>query len=274
MSKAGVKIVALRLGLALAALSASGAAAKPSLPNGATYVAMGSSYAAGPGLGNLKPGTPVRCTRTPANYPTLVAARLNLTLIDVSCGGATTAHILGPWNELPPQIDAVTPDTRLVTITIGGNDVSFVRNLATGMCKGTDCQPQLIPTEADWTKLDTNLRAIVRQVRSRAPKARIVFVDYIAILPEQGSCAAVPLEGRSLVVAREIYRRLATTTARAARAERAELLEAGALSRRHTPCDAQPWSIGAPGSAPGTPWHLNAAGMQAVAEALVRKFGG
>ena len=254
--------------------AASAASAKPAVPEGARYVAMGSSYAAGPGLGALKPGTPARCSRSPANYSTLLAARLKLDLVDVSCGGATTAHILGPWNELPAQIDAVTADTRLVTVTIGGNDVSFVRNLAIGMCKGASCPPQLIPTEADWTKLETNLRAIVSKVRERAPQARVLFVDYISILPEGRVCPATPLEGRNLAVVRNIYRRLAAVTAKAARAERAELLAAGALSRRHTPCDAQPWSIGAPGSAPGTPWHLNAAGMQAVAEALARKLGG
>ncbi|GGC13951.1 hypothetical protein GCM10011494_35940 [Novosphingobium endophyticum] len=37
-------------------------------------------------------------------------------------GGATTAHILGPWNELPAQIDALTDDTALVTVTIGVAD--------------------------------------------------------------------------------------------------------------------------------------------------------
>ena len=39
------------------------------------------------------------------------------------------AHVLAPWNELPAQIDAVTPDTRLVTITIGGNDLNYIGNL-------------------------------------------------------------------------------------------------------------------------------------------------
>lgn len=250
------------------------AAAKPAIPEGGRYVAMGSSYAAGPGLGSVKPGTPARCTRSPANYPTLLAARLKLDLADVSCGGATTAHILGPWNELPAQIDAVTADTRLVTVTIGGNDLSYVRNLATGMCKGDTCQPQLVPTAADWTKLEANLRAIARQVHQRAPKARLVFVDYISILPERGTCAAIPLEGEKLALVRGTYARLARLTAKVAREERADLLAAGALSRRHTPCDPQPWSIGAPGSAPGTPWHLNAAGMRAEADALARKLGG
>jgi hypothetical protein len=33
----------------------------------------------------------------------------------------------------PPQLNAVTPDTKLVTVTIGGNDVNYtVSNLACG----------------------------------------------------------------------------------------------------------------------------------------------
>jgi lysophospholipase L1-like esterase len=32
--------------------------------------------------------------------------------------------------------------------------------------------------------------------------------------------------------------------------------------------------VGSPGSAPGTPYHPNAAGMRAVADALARRLGG
>jgi hypothetical protein len=52
---------------------------------------------------------------------------MKLSLTDVSCGNATTDNILTtPQKDHPPQIDAVTPDTKLVTITIGGNDVGYV----------------------------------------------------------------------------------------------------------------------------------------------------
>jgi phospholipase/carboxylesterase len=39
-----------------------------------------------------------------------------LDLTDASCSGATTQHLLAPWNELPAQLDALRPDTRLVTV--------------------------------------------------------------------------------------------------------------------------------------------------------------
>ena len=95
------------------------------LPEGARYVALGHSFASGPLLGPPKPGSPPRCGRTAANYATLLAQRLRLTLVDVTCGGAKSQHILGPWDELPAQIESVTADTRLVTLSIGGNDVGY-----------------------------------------------------------------------------------------------------------------------------------------------------
>ncbi len=68
------------------------------------------------------------------SYSRLLAAQLRLRLTDASCGGATTAHVLAPWNELPAQIDAVTSDTRLVTITIGGNDLNYMGVLFAASC--------------------------------------------------------------------------------------------------------------------------------------------
>jgi lysophospholipase L1-like esterase len=272
----------LTLSIAAGLLAAGTATAKPTIPAGARYVSMGSSFAAGPGTGELKPETPARCTRSQANYPTLLAQRLHLDLVDATCGGATTAHILGPWNELPAQLDAVSPETRLVTITIGGNDVNFVRNLHGAECSGkatsaevrAKCTQSLLPGEADWTKLSGNLRDIVRRIRRTAPAARVIFVDYQTVLPHGRACPAVPFDATGLATMRAQAARLASVTASAARAERAEVLHAGALSRSHSPCDAQPWMVGSPGSAPGTPYHPNAAGMRAVADALARRLGG
>ena len=92
----------------------------PALPPGSPYVALGSSYAAGAGIGPLQPGSQQRCQRTTNNYASLLARRLQLQLTDVSCGGATTANLLGPSNDLPAQLDAVVASPRLVTVTVGG----------------------------------------------------------------------------------------------------------------------------------------------------------
>src|SRR5687768_5931761 len=107
-----IKLAAASLALVLGGCAATGGGPGRALPAGAHYVAVGSSFAAGAGIAPFKDG-PKRCQRSGRNYATLLAARLKLALDDQTCGGARTAHLLGPWNELAAQLDAVRPDTRL-----------------------------------------------------------------------------------------------------------------------------------------------------------------
>ena len=100
------------------------------IPAGSRYVAMGSSLAAGPGLPSRVPGSPRRAGRSTGNYAHIVARALGLDLHDVTFSGATTSEILGrDAAGRPAQLDTVTKDTALVTITAGGNDVGFVPRL-------------------------------------------------------------------------------------------------------------------------------------------------
>ena len=60
--------------LALAGCATTTAQPPLTLSSGARYVSLGSSYAAGAGIGTLLPGTPQRCGRTQNNYARLLAA--------------------------------------------------------------------------------------------------------------------------------------------------------------------------------------------------------
>ena len=239
------------------------------------YVAMGSSYASGINIGPVAQDTPKRCGRTVNNYSHLLAERAHLDLVDVSCSGATTEHILSNWNELPPQLDAVAADTRLVTVTIGGNDVNYVRDLMRAVCtnrgaatSSASCPPLVATTEATWTRLEENMRLIARAVHKRAPKSRLVFVEYLRVIPEDRVCASLPLDASQLAQGRATIRRLAALTARVARQEGAYLLPASKLSEGHETCSREPWAEGYPASA--VPWHPTAAGHAAVAAALAK----
>lgn len=264
-----------RLGLAAIALAASPAFAKPApLPENARYVALGSSFAAGPGVGPNTPGTPARCGRGTLNYPNRLATRLRLSLVDATCSGATTEHVLGPWNEVPAQIESVTSDTRLVTITIGGNDVNFVGNIFAAACEqmpkpDARCQPWRDIGEDLWQADEDRMRRVVREVHLRAPAARIVFVDYITVLSPRGACAAVPISQQRMKQSRNAAKRLAKLTAKVAREEGAEVFRFSKVSKGHAPCSAEPWSNGM--TAPqgdGIPIHPNRAGHVAAADAL------
>src|ERR1700744_5133921 len=115
------RIALAGIGLLLAAPLARPHPAPP--PAGAKYVNMGSSFSAGPSIATPADNPNNRCNRSSQNYAHQIARRHNLTLVDVSCGGSTTEHLLGAGKELPPQLDAITPDPALVTFTTGGNDL-------------------------------------------------------------------------------------------------------------------------------------------------------
>jgi hypothetical protein len=66
------------------------------IPKGSRYVAMGSSFAAGPGITPRASASPRRAGRSAGNYAHLVARALGLELRDVTYSGATTSDILRP----------------------------------------------------------------------------------------------------------------------------------------------------------------------------------
>jgi len=247
---------------------------------GKKYVALGASFSAGPGIPPPKPGAPVRCGQSLSSYPTLVAEKFGMVLVDRSCSGARTDHVTGPWNEISPQIDAVTPDTRLITINIGGNDDTYVGNMFTSTClaaaaldpvgKTRSCAAIRVPTEADYAALEARMTGIAQSLRARAPNAKIVFVQYLTLIPET-LCAATPIRAEDAPLIREQGRRLAEITGRVAQTNGAVVVEMNQASLGHTPCDAESWAIGFPpgyDGKQGLQWHPSLAGMKATADGI------
>ena len=257
----------------------------------AVYVALGSSFASGPGIESI---IDARCGRSANNYAHLVAERLGYDLVDVTCGGATVDNLLDVPQALmtggtvPPQLESLRPDADLVTITVGGNDVEYMLTL--GRCSyrvapdaappgageffGTPATPDAV--DAALAALPGKLAALVSAVRNRAPRARVLLIDYLTVLPRSGGCAALPMTEEDLRSCVDLGRRLEEATAEAARASGAELVEASAISRDHTVCDPEPWVTGwefGDVLAGGVgPYHPNAAGMRAVADAVVGRL--
>ena len=170
----------------------------PPMPAGSRYVAMGSSFAAGPGIAPRAPASPRRAGRSSGNYAHLVARALGLDLQDVTYSGATTSDILRPSaGGQPAQLDAVTADTRLVTITAGGNDVGYLPRLTLASLPWPlRALPRVRArvagfgdpdaTDERFAQLEGNLAMIGRRLGDRAPGCRVLFVDYLTILPPQG----------------------------------------------------------------------------------------
>ena len=255
-------------------------------PEGASNVAMGSSYAAGPGIAEMAPDSPGRCGQSTLNYARQVARAFKLKLVDRSCSGATTADILGSGpTHRPPQLAGLTPDTRLVTVTVGGNDVRYMADFSVAVCaqdpeslpetmRAQACaRPATFSVEQAFAAVDANLRAIASEVRRRSPQARLVFVDYVTVLPPRGTCAAVAIAAHSADELRARAKRLADLTARVARENSADLVKASELTRVHDACATDPWTAGLvrqPFSAWGaTSFHPSLAAMNTIAKALI-----
>ena len=249
---------------------------------GSHYVAMGSSFAAGPGIPARVPGSPRRAGRSAGNYAHLVARALGLDLHDVTYSGATTSDILRPYaNGQAAQLDAVTPATRLVTVTAGGNDVGYVPRLTLASLPWPlRALPRVraqvagfgdpAATDERFAGLGPSLEAIARGVRERAPDSRVLFVDYLTILPPAGTGAETPPPAGVADWGRAVAARLAATTRDAAGAAGAEYIAASAASAGHHAWSATPWTrrfhLSLRG---GAPYHPNAAGMAAVAGLVV-----
>ena len=283
----------LAAGLTTAALltTAQPAAAAPAsaITAGSTYVALGSSFASGPGLPTVYDAA---CGRSTGNYAHRVAGALGLDLTDASCAGATSANVVSTAQATlqgprPPQISALTAETDLVTVTVGGNDVNYSSDLLRNACvppndatvpdvvKPIVCVPvDQAATQAALESVTGKLVAMVEAIRQQAPHARIVLVDYLTILPQNGKpCAGLPLTEDGIRFSLDVARQLQLATKHAAQQAGAELVELSKASRSHDVCSADPWVSGLVWSDFFTkgilPFHPNAAGMQAAADLLV-----
>ena len=262
------------VGAAVAAMLAAQPAqanAAVTLPAGSKYVALGSSFAAGPGIPPTEPGGPAACGRSSRNYANLVADRLKLALTDATCSGATTANVLTDSQAgLPPQINAVTPDTRLVTMTIGGNDVDYLGSLDSYACQdsgGTSCGAvDQNAINQGLLTVGSHITAVIDAVRTRAPRARVVVVDYQTILPVAGPlCVGVPMSDAHLAFERSLRTRLDAATRSAAATRHATLVDVASASTSHNACAAVPWIEKYVVPAGISPFHPKPAGMAAIA---------
>jgi lysophospholipase L1-like esterase len=251
------------------------------------YVALGSSMAAGPGIRPTAKGAPFRAGRSARNYPHLVAEKLGLDLVDVTYSGATTANVLtDSQHGAPPQIEGLDGSEDLVTVTIGGNDVGYVQLLfAAGLPRlarslpllGGLLRDQLDPAARDRALVDVaeSLKEVGRTLRQRSPRAKVLFVDYLTLLPPPGT-PAPPLPDADLAVGRRIADTLERLTAEAAADTGCGVVRVAEASREHHAWSVEPWTtkFGLPLPGRPAPLHPNAAGMRVVADLVVTQWRG
>jgi lysophospholipase L1-like esterase len=173
---------------AFAALVAIGTAVGPAAADPAAaagkYVALGDSYASGTGAGDY--GDSGSCKRSANSYAQLWAnANGPSEFAFVACSGAVTSDVLAN------QVGALTADTALVTISIGGNDAGFA-DVMTDCNLGSDDSCVARNQEAqDFARgtLPGRLESVYNEISSRAPSAHVVVLGYPHIYQLDGDCA-------------------------------------------------------------------------------------
>ena len=269
----------------LTALVASLALALPATAAAApSYVSLGDSYVAGPFI--PLPLPPYGCLKSDHNYSHLAAPRLELPLRDPSCSGAETDDMTQPQGVTPgpnpPQFDSIDADTSLVTLGIGGNDIGF-SSLAKDCFSaqspnGSPCKDKYVVNGVDEISLRIaetapKVAANLQGIRDRAPAARVLVVNYPAILPDEGpGCwPQVPVAEGDVAWLREKEKELNRMLADQAAAHGAGLVDWYTPSIGHDAC--QPpgikWVEGPITTNAAAPVHPNLLGMLAAADLVV-----
>jgi lysophospholipase L1-like esterase len=168
----------------------------PPTDNSKPYVALGDSYSAGLGSYNYSGYPADGCNRSPDTYSVLTAqAGLpswvgSTTATLLACNGALISALYTGFKGIPVgqlYTGDLGPKTKLVTITIGGNDVDFVTALRTCLAAfpSDTCWQQQISrmTTIINGDLQSRLVAAYQAIQKQAPNAVIIALTYPDIFP-------------------------------------------------------------------------------------------
>lgn len=286
-SAAALLTVAALMGAACAPTWVPSASARSS----ERYVSLGDSWVSGPLIAG-QVGDPIDCGRSDRNFASLLARRLDVSAFtDASCGGADIDDLFEPQKatfggRAPAQLDALTPDTTLVTLGIGGNDAGIsdaalkcinLLPIALGPapfgtpCVGTytrDGDRIARRTEEARDELLDALAAI----HDRAPDARILLLGYGAAFEDTGDGCwpYIPLLPPDVEYIRSkmlAFNRMLTEVAAEGDATYVDLWS---LTRGHDLCKPYgvAWINGLAIDPPGIPAHPNQLYHEAVAAHL------
>jgi lysophospholipase L1-like esterase len=250
----------------------------------ANWAGLGDSYAAGPLIPNQQL-SPLGCLRSDHNFAHLAAAALGRSLADASCSGAKTDDMTAPQDvtpgQNPPQFNALTTDTQIVTLQIGGNDIGFtsiLENCATANPFAHPCRDKYVvnghDTLADKIAATAPKVATVLQgIHARSPGARVFVVNYAAILPETGSGCwpQVPIAFSDVPYLRSVEKNLNAMLAQQAAANGARIVDDYTASIGRDACKSSStrWVEPLVPANAAAPFHPNARGEAGIAAEVV-----
>jgi lysophospholipase L1-like esterase len=273
----------MRVRVVLAAVLAAAVLAGPAQA-APRYAALGDSYAAGPLIPFPLP--PFGCLKSSNNYGRIAQRTLQYAEYrDATCSGAETEDMTQPQNVSPgpnpPQFDRLSADTALVTINIGGNDIGFssiARDCVSATPFGSPCHDRYVQDGEDEisrriAETAPKVAAVIQGIHERSPHARVLLLNYSAILPHEGDgCYPVmPIARGDVPWLRAKHEELNAMLAEQAAANGARLVDVYSASRGHDACalPLQRWVEPFVPATAAAPLHPNLRGMRAMAAMVV-----
>jgi len=259
-----------------------------------SYVSLGDSYSAGEGTWPwpFDNGTDIAansldngdlCHRSVEaygrQYAALTTTFATQPVVHLACSGADLYDVTGAvgispnpdyagnaYYGEPYQIDEIPPDARLVTLSVGGNDIGFadvIQNCITAVLTATTCQAEYTNpdgSDKEAQLIDTqysNLVTTYQAVERAAPQAQVWVLTYPNILttdptygPGQADCTHIQNSDRAWLMART--HQLDGVIKKAAAAAGVKVLDEEHAFAGHEECTADTWV-----TPPLIPWPNN-----------------
>ncbi|MDR6414977.1 SGNH/GDSL hydrolase family protein [Pseudarthrobacter sulfonivorans] len=177
---AGLATMAMALGFA-----AVPAQAAP--PPTADYVALGDSFAAGQGA---VPYTDQNCFVSRKGYPEIADNRRDIKLTtNAGCSGHLIKDVVADAHA------SVGSDTKIVTVTVGGNDLGTTEVLMVCLPapESVECgrAAATVRTKLESDSFALSLAEVVAAIRTKSPTAKVVFTGYPRLFAPGHPFAAV-----------------------------------------------------------------------------------
>ncbi len=268
------------------AMVVAGLALTPASAAAQSYVALGDSYTSAPLVLPFASGAPLDCLQSGINYPHLTAKALSLSLRDVSCSGASVGDMTSAQHsDQPPQFDALSQSTNVVTFSIGGNDNGTFSTAAVGcfeadifdfLNRGAPCQSKYGNTFANQIASDgPRIGNALAQIHALSPNAKVFVVGYPDVLPQSGNCyPQVPLTTGDVSYLNGVEHDLNSMLASEASSHDATYVDTFTPSIGHDACksESRRWVEPPIPSSLAAPVHPNAAGEAADAQDVEAAF--
>jgi lysophospholipase L1-like esterase len=247
-------------------------------------IALGSSFAAGAGI---PPYVDRTAFRSGNNYANILATRLGARLTDLSVSGAKLANLIDEPQVLlgrrcEPQLLGIPADANIVTITAGGNDLSYAGSMFGDSLRAylvgrlfMPSAPQIAPMDA--SALTERFITLIDKIQEKAPRAHIFLVEYLTLLgPHTRAGIDVAFDESRIQYHQKVADALSVAYRRAGEARpQVTVVPMAERSLNHALGSEQPWvdPLSIYGILRGKPClHPNLEGMQAVADVLYERL--